>query len=455
MNLENIDIKNIKPQGTNSISWAVKEIYGVKQGNTNKKLEEKQSPNKDWTELVLRLASLKESAVIKYKVTKDGNLADILKAYYKDNNLGISHNKADYQALIKMLNPEIKNLSEIASGQIINLPNKEISKSLNKILTDNNHYPFKHEDIMDDSENLELSLKNKNNPCFKPGEINQGAINQGSVFGDCWFLSSLAALAKTKDGAQMIADMVTKNKDGSYTVVFPGDKLHPVKVTMADILSDKLLDSRLWAQIIEAAVIKKYPDKVRNGADPSLALELLTGKQYDYYDLKSLCPFDTNQELINLINKAISSNTPLVAVTKKGNYDKNFPVIFNHAYTVEGIKYINGQAEIILRNPWGNYPGDNSMLAKIGSECGGVTNLGNGEIAMSIDTFKQYFVGVNVSATLELTHFDELKGLVMSGFNTLEKYIKEYEARRQKERQGPFYQSNQRDIYEENLSYSF
>ncbi len=43
----------------------------------------------------------------------------------------------------------------------------------------------------------------------------------------------------------------------------------------------------------------------------------------------------------------------------------------------------------------------------------------------------------------------------MSGFNTIEKYKKEYEKQRQKERQDPFYQSNLRDIYDENLGISF
>ena len=67
-------------------------------------------------------------------------------------------------------------------------------------------------------------------------------------YGDCFFEAALASLADTKQGQQLIKNMIKENKDGSYTVTFPGDPKHPIRVTAQDLKNSGTKDGATWGQ---------------------------------------------------------------------------------------------------------------------------------------------------------------------------------------------------------------
>ncbi len=212
-------------------------------------------------------------------------------------------------------------------------------------------------------------------------------VDQGN-WGDCWFESSLAALARSKPGQLAIANMITKNKNNTYTVTFPGFKHHKIIVSEKDIKHDKLSNDAKWANILEAAVIKRYPKLVNNGASATKAMHLLTDQKTktSFIDSNS-----NNQNITQTIENALKNNELLTAGTK--NILHNRSIVNDHDYTV--IDYDPTTQYITLRNPFGdnansgNLPKDTAKVG--GAPVDGVLNLGNGLIAMTIDTFKQNF----------------------------------------------------------------
>ena len=106
---------------------------------------------------------------------------------------------------------------------------------------------------------------------FSPSEITSGGMNhdpmasgyetipgsmgvEQTTNGTCWFEATAAALAGTAKGREDISNAITSNKDGSYTVTFPGDKTHPINVTQADLDKMGINDSAQWAKVLQAAI---------------------------------------------------------------------------------------------------------------------------------------------------------------------------------------------------------
>ncbi len=212
-------------------------------------------------------------------------------------------------------------------------------------------------------------------------------VDQGA-YGDCWFESSLASLARTTQGQSAIAKMITQNKDGTYTVNFPGDKNDPITVSDADIKNDNLSNNTKWANIMEAAVIKRFPKQAHDGASAAGAMLLLTGEigKTQYIDAKS-----KNEQIANILENGLNRNEILTAGTKRTMHNKS--IIGNHDYTVIG--YDPTTKYVTLRNPFGDNANSGNLpkdTAKVGGEpVDGVLNLGDGLIAMPIDTFKRNF----------------------------------------------------------------
>ncbi len=212
-------------------------------------------------------------------------------------------------------------------------------------------------------------------------------VDQGG-WGDCWFESSLASLARTTQGQLAIAKMITLNKNGTYTVTFPGDKKDKIIVSNTDIKKDHLSNNAKWANILEAAVIKLCPKQVNDGASATRAMRLLTGKRAEtqYVDANS-----KDDHIAKILEKAIKRNELLTAGSKDTLHNNS--IVNDHDYTV--IAYDPTTEYITLRNPFGDnansgdLPKDTAQVG--GPPVDGVLNLGNGLIAMSINTFKQNF----------------------------------------------------------------
>jgi hypothetical protein len=175
-------------------------------------------------------------------------------------------------------------------------------------------------------------------------------LNQGGL-GDCWWLSSMGALAQTPEGRRRLREMIRQNPNGTYTVTFPDGERVTVTpyfpVNKDGNLSFAQPEGQtIWPLILEKAFAQKKGgfNKI-NGGDPAHGMEVLTGHDSDSKDADDV----TRQDLENWLN----SGRPVVASTKddvdgKEIYQQRLHA--NHAYVVKGITK-DGKVELF--NPWG------------------------------------------------------------------------------------------------------
>ncbi len=222
--------------------------------------------------------------------------------------------------------------------------------------------------------------------------IKPDAVHQGSL-GDCYFLAPLASLAESNP--QAIKDMIKTNKDGTYTVTFPGDPSHPVTVDAPtedelQTYSHKDDDCGSWVNVIEKAH-RKYTGRETSdkGDNPQVAIKLLTKAGTTTVDddlsgkIFGIGRTDESNVEKDLKN-AVKNNEIIVASTAKDNTLReifgasNDPgsLINSHAFTVVG--YDENSKTVKLRNPWG----------KSGEE---------GSFEMSLDDFYNKFENLKFS----------------------------------------------------------
>lgn len=184
---------------------------------------------------------------------------------------------------------------------------------------------------------------------------------QGQV-GDCYFISALAAVAKSNP--QLLANAVRTNRDGTYTVTFhergPKEtKTRPVEITIDGSFATQhgrleyaaaRETKELWPQIFEKAYAqwKGGFDAIEGGMGAT-ALEALTGKQTDFFPVTSESdPAATFKR----ISDAVKRGAAVVACSK--TWDPGVAgMVADHAYTLLGVSEKNGQKLVQLRNPWG------------------------------------------------------------------------------------------------------
>src|SRR5271170_350240 len=98
-----------------------------------------------------------------------------------------------------------------------------------------------------------------NNSALQNG-IGVGAaagIDQGKN-ADCWFESALAAVARFPQGARLISEMIAA-APGGYEVTFQDQPQRHFHVTQAEITTLHLKDKATWADVLEAAGVKRFP----------------------------------------------------------------------------------------------------------------------------------------------------------------------------------------------------
>jgi hypothetical protein len=203
---------------------------------------------------------------------------------------------------------------------------------------------------------------------------------QGAL-GDCYFIAALSSVAwadtyviahktrATGTTQQAFVDMIE---------LYDGDK--PVKVEVSELLplnppANNYIYARssekgeIWPAIYEKAYAKwrtNDPGDKPNyapiaGGDPVRAAAQLTGLKRYYYWTAGLSAHDIWQKVRQ---NSLSRKTfnPVVAWTypsgdkspDKVNYN-NAHLVANHAYSILGWDYVNGQEYVVLRNPWGTY----------------------------------------------------------------------------------------------------
>jgi hypothetical protein len=230
--------------------------------------------------------------------------------------------------------------------------------------------------------------------------IKPDAIRQGSI-GDCYFESSLAALANSNPG--VIKNAIKDNGDGTYTVTFPGDKDHPIKVKAPTEAEQGLYNhgspNGYWASVMEKAFGQyrqndHWWNRLTNlgggntpeeGADgggfTTPTMKLLTGHDVD----GDILAFHSQSAIAAKLEKAFSSNPPKgVCASTLGELPftgENTADGFckGHAYTITNfVPDGKGGGMITIRNPWGG-PADST----------------SGTITIPLDKFMKNFAGMS------------------------------------------------------------
>jgi hypothetical protein len=197
------------------------------------------------------------------------------------------------------------------------------------------------------------------------GKIDPNDIKQRGL-GDCYYLASVSALAKSHPEA--IQNMIQDNKDGTYAVTFhrpgPDGKDEAVKVSVdLTIPSNSLRDdpsgdsssagAEVWPQVIEKAYAKfrgAYGN-IGAGGWPSDALYTLTGRPAAQQPTAGYSIDQISQDLG--AKRALVMDTCGVQESDKQLF-KDYHLVENHAYSVKEVKKDKeGHLFLVLSNPWG------------------------------------------------------------------------------------------------------
>lgn len=212
------------------------------------------------------------------------------------------------------------------------------------------------------------------------GKDGEGGIDQ-MYYPNCWFESSMSALAMLPRGRKLMADMVRYGgKPGDYVVRFPGDG---AEYTITDkILEDSgIHDKALWATLIECGQTLKFPND--NGGQLADGLGCLTGVRAE-----TLSPgAASDQELASFIEGAVKSQNPIVCGSQYYYTGGPMLVVPAHAYTIIGFEPASGMIKI--RNPHG--VNSQRFTLKNDTNHQKFEQLDDGVFKMHLSLFKVYF----------------------------------------------------------------
>lgn len=205
----------------------------------------------------------------------------------------------------------------------------------------------------------------------EPGDINPDHIEQNGI-GDCYLQSSLQSIASTPEGRQLLADGITRNDNGTFTVMLYDDdgKQMPVVVTPDTPVaqdangwhSEYNRNREPWHQLYQKAFAQANVEL--RGGDPGYegivggfsepTMERITGKSAEDISARSLDqPFVDNRDWLK---EAGAEGRPLTYETE-GNEDldgdgKN-ELVGPHAYSIKSVDWSTDPPMVELRNPWG------------------------------------------------------------------------------------------------------
>lgn len=232
-----------------------------------------------------------------------------------------------------------------------------------------------------------------------PDDVQQGAL------GDCYFLSSLGALAKTHP--EILQQAITgPDADGNYSVTFyksnrgsflslwnTGGDTTVVKVDgkmPVDQSSGQIAyghspgdgkNNELWVTLIEKAYAKYQGsyDSIGHGGWSQDAFNTLDGWRSDTFN-----PGDTSREDgIKALLEAQKNNWPVTADVLGQDPQEldRLNLVNNHSYTILDVK---PDGSVMLRNPWGvHHPG--------------TANDNDPPTYISYDDFMKYYRNVTIN----------------------------------------------------------
>lgn len=207
-----------------------------------------------------------------------------------------------------------------------------------------------------------------------------GGIDQ-MYYPNCWFESSMSALAMLPRGQKMLSEMVRYgDKEGHYIVRFPGDGAE-YKINEEDLEKMGIHNKAMWATLIEGGQTLKFPED--SGGQLSEGLGCLTGQRAETMSPASA----SEQELSSFINGAVKSQNPIICGSSY-NLSGLPPLAFpSHAYTIIGFDPASGM--IKLRNPHGK--NSQRFSLKNDENHQKFEQLDDGVFKMHLSLFKMYF----------------------------------------------------------------
>lgn len=197
---------------------------------------------------------------------------------------------------------------------------------------------------------------------IEPDDIRQGGL------GDCWLISSLRGIAGSPEGAQLLAENIEDNGDGTYDVTLYDDG-EPVVVTVTgeipvDADGNPVYagndggPTELWPMLFEKAMAQQFGGAYEDlDADwPARAMEALTGHDVETYD-EGFLPWDGKDfpDAQSLHDRLEDGGVLVASTNGDGEKASDGDLVSNHAYTVTDVDPDTGR--VTVQNPWGSgYP---------------------------------------------------------------------------------------------------
>ncbi len=182
---------------------------------------------------------------------------------------------------------------------------------------------------------------------FAPGDIaKDGAAGIDQMYyPNCWFESSMSALAMLPRGQKLMADMIRfGDKEGHYVVRFPGDG-EEYKITEENLEKSGVHNKALWATLIECGQTIKFPND--EGGQLTDGLSCLTGQRAEALSATNA----SQSELRSFIEGAVKTQNPIICGSHHSLAGVPRLVVESHAYTIVGFEPASGM--ITIRNPHG------------------------------------------------------------------------------------------------------
>jgi hypothetical protein len=188
--------------------------------------------------------------------------------------------------------------------------------------------------------------------------------NGSRYLGDCWLLSSLAAIAHAQP--RVLEDAITDHGDGTYTV-----RLHkqdsrgsmssedvrvegtlPRTADGQDAYAQRSDNREMWVGIIEKAFASwKNGYGSLDGGIPSDALTALTGQPSETVFMKGA----DSSGLSASMQEAAVARQPMVAASRADLSLKKGGIVPGHGHTILDVSEEGGTTHITLRDPFAMY----------------------------------------------------------------------------------------------------
>ncbi len=189
-------------------------------------------------------------------------------------------------------------------------------------------------------------------------------IKQGHL-GNCYFLSSLAALTEYPQLITQVFKTKSISSNGYYEIVLfiDGiwqvvilDDFFPVEQGTNKLSFAKPNGNELWVILLEKAWAKVnggYANTISGlTTDPVAAITGFTTQALEHKDYETI-----SEELWSILLESDQSNNVMCTSTKADEESKKMGLVANHAYTLIGVKEVEYLGKTIrlvkIRNPWG------------------------------------------------------------------------------------------------------